>query len=59
MYEMDLMQCPHCGEEQDQSEAREWHSLTHGDEIETECDHCEKSIVVKANMAYEVCEPED
>ena len=55
----DHMLCPHCGEEQDQSEAREWHGLQHADELNTECDHCKKPITVKANMAYEVCERED
>ena len=56
---MDLMACPHCGESQDQTEARVWHSLGHAEEIETECDHCEKPILVKANLYYEVCEVDD
>lgn len=52
----DYMICPHCFESQDQSKPREWHSLGHADEIKTECDHCGKPIMVKANLHYEVCE---
>jgi hypothetical protein len=55
----DFMDCRHCGEEQDQTEAREWHSLGHSDDVDTECDHCGKSIRVTATMCYEVSEIED
>jgi predicted RNA-binding Zn-ribbon protein involved in translation (DUF1610 family) len=48
----DNLECPYCGEEQDQSEARPWHNLADQDTVDHECDGCGKTITIHAQLCY-------